>query len=259
LVGGMTRAQLAGYMAENNRAPAMVVVAAGAVEHERIVNLAAQAFADSPPQQTGATEGTQYVGGERREMRDLDQVHLALGFPGVAYGDANYYATQVYATVLGGGMSSRLFQEVRENRGLAYSVFSFSTSYRDGGLFTIYAGTGAELLDRLVPVIGEELHKAALSVSEEELARAQAQLKVGLLMSLESSSARIEQLGRQMLIHGRPLPIEEVIAAVDAVDCAAVRSVAGRLLRSGPPSIAAIGPIGKLENYQRMAARFSAA
>jgi len=255
-VGGMRREQLAGFMARHYRAENLIVAAAGAIEHEKLVALAKAAFGGLAAAGERRAETARYAGGERREERDLEQAHVALAFPAFAFGDPDFHALQVYSTLLGGGMSSRLFQEVRETRGLAYSVFSFTASYVDSGLFTIYAGTGAEQLGELLPVIAEEMGKVVGAVGEDEVARARAQLKAGLLMSLESSSSRAEQLGRQMLIYGRPLDVDELTGAVDAVDAAAVRRVARRVLTGGRPTLAALGPISRLENYDRIAARF---
>ena len=256
-VGGFARETLMDYMAERYRAPRMVAVAAGAIEHRRFVDLIASAFGVLGAGDVRPPAPAHYGGGERRSERDLEQVHLVLGFNGVAYDDPRFFAAQVYSTVLGGGMSSRLFQEVREKRGLAYAVYSFTSSYTDGGTLGIYAGTGSAELATVVPVISEELTKlAAAPVGEAELSRARAQLKAGLMMSLESSMARCEQLGRQMLIFGRPIPAAELLAEIDAVDAAALADFAGGLLEAGPPVLSAIGPLTALESYDTIASRF---
>ncbi len=257
LVKGFGRDTLADYMARHYRAPRMVLAAAGRVDHGALVELAENTLGEFSPDKPRAKVAASYVGGERRERRELEQAHLALGFAGVAFGDPDYYAAQVLSAVLGGGMSSRLFQEVREKRGLAYSVFSFSASYADGGLFGIYAATTENRIAELVPVICEEARKMTAEVNDEETARARAQLKAGLMMAMESSPARCEQLGRQIQIYGRPIPPEEIIARIDAVDAAAVRKLAARILSSSPLALAALGPIGRLEDYQGIAARFA--
>ena len=159
------------------------------------------------------------------------------------------------STVLGGGMSSRLFQEVREKRGLAYSVFSFATSYADGGLFGIYAGTGESHLGELLPVLCDEVAKVATAIDHDELDRAKAQIKASLLMSLESPSSRCEQIARHMLIYGRPLPPDEIIERIDAVDRDAVTGAARRLIEEGSPTITALGPISGLDSYDSIASR----
>jgi predicted Zn-dependent peptidase len=254
-VAGMPRDALAGFMGRHYGAPRMVLVAAGAVEHADIVRLAEATFGGLRGEAADGYLPAQYAGGELRLPRELEQVHFALALPGVAYADPDFYVSQVLSTLAGGGMSSRLFQEVRERRGLCYSVFSFASSYVDGGTFGVYAGTGETEVAELVPVICDELAKIAGDATEEEVARARAQLKAGMLMSLESSSSRTEQLARQLLIYGRPLAVEEIVAKVDAVDAAAVRRVTARLL-AGRPAVAALGPIGRLASYGDIAARF---
>jgi predicted Zn-dependent peptidase len=154
-------------------------------------------------------------------------------------------------------MSSRLFQEIRERRGLAYSVFSFASSYVDGGVFGVYCGTGPDKLQELTPVIADELHKVCNQVSDEEVARARAQIKSGLMMSLESSSSRCERLGRQLLIFGRAIPIDEMVAEIDAITAEDIVRVAGRIFERSRPSLAALGPISDLETYDRVAERFA--
>ena len=255
-VNGFGRATLADYMAEHYRAPRMVLAAAGGVDHEALVELAGEAFGELEPETPSAKEPARYEGGDYREKRELEQLHLAFGFSGVAFADPDFYPAQVLSTVLGGGMSSRLFQEVREKRGLAYSVFSFSSSYVDGGLFGIYAGAGEERAPELVPVICDQVALVAAEANEEETARARAQLKAGLMMAMESSPARCEQLGRQIQVYGRPIPSSEMIAQIDAVDAAAVRKAAARITDSGPLALTAIGPIGRLDNYDKVAAKF---
>ena len=254
-VAGMPRDGLAGFMQRHYQGSRMVLCAAGAVQHEQMTALAGEMFADLPNQPDSPIESAAYSGGDFRDHRQLEQVHLTMAFPGLSYDDDDFYALQVLSTLFGGGMSSRLFQEVRERRGLCYSIFSFASSYVDGGLFGVYAGTGEDELDQLVDVVGEEMLKLSGGVSEEEVDRGRAQLKAGTLMSLESSSARAEQLARQLLIFGRPLPLQELIERIDAVDADAVTRLAARLA-GGRPAIAAMGPIGKLASYDDIAARF---
>lgn len=250
------QAALRGFMANHYLAQSLVVVAAGAVEHDEIVSQAADAFGALKGAANGRPTPARWLGGEVRDRRELEQIHLAFGFDAVSYYDDDFYPLQVLSTLLGGGMSSRLFQEIRERRGLAYSVFSFASSYVDGGLFGVYAGTAPAHVVELVPVVCDEIQRAALDASEEEVMRARTQIKAGLLMSLESSASRIEQLGRQVLIFERPLTTEEVVARIDAVDPAAVKAAAERVIRRGGPAVAAVGPIDGLESYDRLVARF---
>jgi predicted Zn-dependent peptidase len=256
IVGNLSRDAIRGYMREHYSGDRLILCAAGKVDHERIVEQAAKAFVDLPHEGSAPTEKARYVGGDFRQARDLEQVHLVFGFPGVGYADPDYYAATVYSTLLGGGMSSRLFQEIREKRGLVYSIHSFTSSYVDGGLFGIYAGTGETEVAELVPLVCDEVVKAADTVDAEEVRRARAQLKAGILMAREGPSARCEQLAQQLLVYGRPLPMDEIIARVDAVDVEQVAAVARRL-RSGPLTLTALGPIDQVEPYDRIAARLS--
>ena len=236
------------------RAPRMVLVASGRVDHDRFVGLADAAFAGAPAGGDPDHEPARYVGGEAREDRDLEQVQLVLGFEGLSYEDDDFYAASVLSTLFGGGMSSRLFQEVREKRGLVYSIYSFLSCYTDGGLFGVYAGTGSDEVGELVPLLCDEIHKVRERVGDDEVVRARAQLKASILMSMESTSSRCEQLARQLTIFGRPLPPDEIVARIDAVDADGVRRVVQRLTGSRP-TLAALGPIGGLEGFDALAKR----
>ncbi len=256
-IQAMPRENLSRFMASNYHGPRMVLVAAGGVRHDEIVALAETHLSGLQRGGNPAMSPARFAGGEYREDRELEQVHFTMALPGLTYEDEDFYAYQVAATVLGGGMSSRLFQEVREERGLCYSVFAFASSFVDDGLFGVYAGTGPEEVSELVPVLCTEIARLGHDAEEREVARARAQLKAGILMSLESSGARAEQLARQMLIHGRPLPVEELVAKVEAVDVEAVRRVARRLA-GGTPAIAALGPIDGLASYDEIRASLAA-
>ena len=253
-VNGLDRGALWDYLHGHYGPQQMVVAAAGQIEHARFVEMTEAAFVHENFSCNGATDPAAYIGGDRREQRDLEQVHLLLGFDGVGYLDDDYYALSALSTLFGGGMSSRLFQEVREKRGLVYSVYSFHSAFLDGGLFGIYAGTGSGEVRELVPVVCDELAKLTLGVSEEELDRARAQLRASLLMSRESSSSRAEQVAQQLLIYGRPVPVEEVLAKIAAVTVADVGRVAARLMASAP-TVTAIGPLAHLESAEKIAAR----
>jgi predicted Zn-dependent peptidase len=257
-VSAFSRDSLAGYMAQHYSGGAMVLAAAGRIDHAELVALASRHFGALPAGAAAPSVAAEYRGGEARVNRRFEQVHLTLGFPSVSFGDPRYFAAQVMSTVLGDGMSSRLFQEVRENRGLAYSVYSFTAALTDGGLFGIYAGTSPGQADELVGVIAEQVHGLAERVEERELARARAQLRASTLMALESSSSRAEQMARQLLMFGRLIPLDEIVARIDAVTADDVRAAAACLLRDGPPTVAAVGPLRKLPDYDRIAARFAA-
>ena len=254
IVQSLGRDALVGYLDTNYGPGVSILSAAGKVDHDALVALAAERFDHLPGRAVATTERAAYVGGEIRVDRDLEQLHVVLGFRGVAFDDPDFHAMQVFSTLYGGGMSSRLFQEVREKRGLAYSVYSFTSSYFDDGTLGVYAGTGPDEIDEVMPLIVEQLHAVADKLEGAELARARTQLKASLLMSRESTGTRCEQLANHMLVYGRPPSVAEIVAKVDAVDEAAIRRVVARLL-SAPPTLAAIGPTGALEAYDAIKAR----
>jgi predicted Zn-dependent peptidase len=257
IIAALPRQALVDFRAAHYAAPRMVLCAAGKVDHAQLLGMAAPRFAalSAPPR--AALPTALWRGGEYREDDDLEQVHLTLGFPGVSYTDPDFWTANVLATILGGGMSSRLFQEVRERRGLCYAISAWSSSLVDGGNFGVYTGTGAEEVAELVPVLAEELRRAAAATpSSEEMARARAQIRAGLLMALESSSARMDALGSQILTYGRPLPPDEIVARIDSVGAEDVVRV-GRRLLAGTPALAAIGPLRRLESLDRIRARLA--
>jgi len=250
----MPREAIVQFRSSHYLGPRMVLAAAGKVDHDALVALARPVFADLPAA-THAPNGTAaYTGGDYREARPLEQVHFLLGFDGLAFVHPDYYAQSVLTTLLGGGMSSRLFQEVREARGLAYSIYCFTSTFSDGGLFGVYAGTGEELVAEMVSLVCDEVNGVLARLEEEEVARARAQLKAGILMALESTGARCEQLAAQLQVYGRPLPTEEVVAKIEAVDGESVQRVVAQML-SSRPTVAAMGPVGGLEPYEAIAAR----
>lgn len=255
-VGAMTPEILRGHMARNYRAQDMVLSAAGAVDHDALVDLAQEKFGGLGQALPRSLLHASYQGGDNRENKDLEQVHLVMALEGVSYDDPDYYASQLFTTVLGGGMSSRLFQEIREKRGLCYSIYSFSSSFIDTGVAGIYAGTGPNRLGELVPVIIHELQALAGGVNADEVARAGTQLKAGLLMGMESPSALCEQMARHLMVHQRLIPKEELVAKIDSVDVTAVRRYAERLLNKPKIAISALGPITQLESMDKIAARF---
>jgi predicted Zn-dependent peptidase len=244
--------RLRAYLARNYRAPSMVVAAAGAVEHQAVVAEAEKRFGKFVGPEAGAPPPARFGGGTFIEKRDLEQVHIALGLEGVPQRDPSLFSLQAFTNVLGGGMSSRLFQEVREQRGLCYSIYAFHSPYLDTGLFGLYAGTDAIDAPELMRVVVDEIAAAAETVTEEELSRAKAQMKVGLLMALENSGARAEQLARQLFIYGRTVPIEEIVAKVDAVTVESTRAAGRALITRARPAVAALGPSG-LENAAAIA------
>ncbi len=225
----------------------MILCAAGQIRHADFVTLVEDHFGDLPAGQPPQRVNARYTGGDFRQERALDQAHILIGFEAVAFDDPDYYATHIYSTLLGGGMSSRLFQDIREERGLAYSVYSFASSFVDSGLFGVYAGTGETQLAELVPAVASVLHQSLERPDLRELSRARAQLKASLLMGRESTSVRCEQLAQQLLVFGRHLSTDDIVREIDAVDPDRMRAMARRVL-SSVPTVAALGPLSALDD-----------
>jgi len=258
-VSAFTQEHLRTYSNANYRAGGMTFVSSGAVNHDAMVKLVAEKFANLRSGPTPPPLPARYAGGDIRVVEDLEQAHIAYALPGVSVTDLDFYVAQVYVTALGGGMSSRLFQEAREKRGLCYAISAFAQASQDSGTIGIYTGTGETEAAEISAVIAGEMENLAATASEAEVSRAKAQMKSSLLMGLERPGQRAEQIAGQMFSHGRVLSIEELTAKLDAVDAAAVRRFGERVMAAAEPAIAAVGPIGKLESHATFARRFGTA
>jgi predicted Zn-dependent peptidase len=256
IVGRLDQAALRGYLNRHYGPRRIVVAAAGRIEHDRLVDLAGEGFEGMTQDSADAPQPAVYHGGDYREMRDLEQLHFLLGFESLGVLDPDYYALNLLSTLFGGGMSSRLFQEVREKRGLVYAIYAFNSSFLDSGFFGIYAGTGDAQAGELVAVICDEVMKLTQEITEAELARAATQLKASIRMGRESTSTRAEQLAQQIMVHGRPLEVAEILEKIDAVGVADVMRLARRMI-AGTPTVAALGPIGRLDSFERIAERLA--
>ena len=256
-VSGFNRKDLKHFVTEHYGPGQMILAGAGAVDHDQIVAIATELFGAIKPRPTGLIAPAAFTGGERREYKDLEQAHFALAFEAPGYRSEDVYTSQIYATAMGGGMSSRLFQKVREERGLCYSIFAQSGAYEDTGMVTIYAGTSEVEIAELTNLTIDELKRAAEDMTEAEVARARAQMKAGLLMGLESPSSRAERLARLLSIWGRVPEVDEAIARIEAVTTADVRHY-GAAMMSQPGAMALYGPIGKAPDLATIRARLAA-
>lgn len=256
LVNRYGRSDLSAYMSRHYKSANMAVVAAGNLEHDLFVKMVGDQFSTLDTSPDKEKIPATYCGGYNYSGKDLEQVNLLFGFDGISFTDPDYYTSQVLAMVFGGGMSSRLFQEVREKRGLVYSIYAFMVSYGDGGTFGIHAGTGPEQVKQLLPVVADEFHKMTENVTEQEIERGKAQIKAGILMSLENTTSRMEQLGRQQMIYGRHVSREEILAEIESVDANAVKACAARLLKQSKLSIGAVGPLNGLDDYDKISVLF---
>ena len=244
-VNSFDRGMIAGYMGKHYTPARMILSAAGYVDHDAIVKDAERLFGDMPAGKAAAMEPGRYATGRREIIRPSEQAHIVLGFeaPDSRNIEAQFRA-QTAAAVLGGGMSSRLFQEAREERGLCYSIFSYADAFSDAGMMSIYAATSAKEARDLAALALDVMERAAGDVTEAEASRAKAQSKAGLLMALESPMRRAETLARQMVLRGRPFPMDEIAKLIDAVDADAVRGAKRAILDGPAPSAVYLGPEG---------------
>lgn len=235
LVRGFTKDRMIDYMNTHYTADNMVVAAVGRVDHDRFVKMLEQRL-NSINAKANFTEDKQiYVGGSKLECKDIEQTHLVLGFKGASYEDKDYYQYSVLSTIFGGGMSSRLFQEIREKRGLVYTINSFNQVLKHTGVFGIYAGTTPNELNELLPVVVNEIKKLVNDkVTDVELNRAKTQIKASLLMSLESSSTTAEIIARQMLLYNRIIPTEEIVAKIENITKDDLQNIAQKIFSSNP-------------------------
>ena len=256
-IEGFGRDDLTGFVAQNYGPDRMILSAAGAVDHDRLVADAERLFGHLQPLARAAAAPAVWNSRERRETRDLEQVHFALGLAGPSIRDADFYPAQVYTTALGGGMSSRLFQKIREERGLCYSIYAQAGAYDDTGMLTIYAGTSADEIAELATLTIDEMKRSAEDMSEAEIARARAQMKAGLLMGLESPSARAERMARSLAIWGRVPSVEENAAKIEGVTLAEVRAFAERLA-GAEAALALYGPVAAAPALSSLRERLAA-
>jgi predicted Zn-dependent peptidase len=257
-VAGFGKRDFATFVGERYGPDQIILAAAGAVDPERILRAAERLFGHLRAGPRLDVPAARFFGGERREARDLEQVHLAIGFEGPASRAEAAYAAQIYSVVLGGGMSSRLFQELRERRGLCYAIFTQAGAYSDTGSMTLYAGTGGEQIRGLMEITADELRRAAEGLGAAEIARARAQMKAGLLMSLESPSARAERLARMIATWDRVPDVAETIARIDAVTPEDLRAIGEAMIGGAGPALALLGPVEEAPARDALARRLAA-
>lgn len=247
-VQSFTSDQIRGYMERNYTADRMIVVAVGAVDHDEICKQVEERTKGIyPPRAEGRSFPTaRYSGGAFLEKRDLMDAHVLLGFEGRAYHARDFYASQILANILGGGMSSRLFQEVRERHGLCYSIYAFHWGFSDCGIFGVQAATGAEDLQALMPLILNELSKVAEHVDQSEIDRARAQIRAGLLMTHESPAARAGQIARQIMLFGRTIHNDELMERLVNITPERLTDLSERLFFGTKVTLSAVGPIGQM-------------
>ncbi|HYN47111.1 MAG TPA: pitrilysin family protein [Allosphingosinicella sp.] len=239
-IAAIELADLHAWRAERYRAGSLYLVAAGKVDHRALVALAEARFAGLPPGVIDPPQPAHFAGGVRSGGGRADQAHLAIAFAAPAQLDSDYYAARMFADLVGGGASSRLFQAVREERGLAYTIWASLNPYRDAGIFHVYAATARREAAAAAALIGQVVADAAETATQRELDRVRTQAKAGLLMSLESSWGQASYVARQLIVHGRLVESDEVVRALEKVTLEDVRAAGAKML-AGARASATIG------------------
>jgi len=256
IIKSISRDQVEGFMKSFYRPDRMVFSVSGNFQEALVLDLVEKHFNNLPNGQDDHSPKASYKGGEFRQEKELEQVNIILGFEGVDFYSDLYYSTAVYSTVLGSGMSSRLFQEIREKRGLVYSVSSYTSSFSDSGIFGVYAGTGQKEVKELIPVLCDQLNISAKNFTPEELQRAKAQFKASLLMGQESTSRRCRSNASKYLMHSKIISHEEIISKIDAVQLEDLERARLNILKSNI-TLSSIGPVQDLESLDSIKDRFN--
>ena len=258
IVQNMTKQTLFDYVTHFYNPENLVISAAGNVTHEKMMEEVKRLFCDLPAPKKSTYQKADYHGGEHRSDKELEQAHIVLGFQGIKKSDPDYYAATLLSTVMGGGMSSRLFQEVREKHGLVYSVYSAHSGYNDDGQFEIYAGTGADKLPKLIPVICDEVQKISQNLMDvDELNRAKSQLRAGILMGRESMLSRANRQAKHMISFDEEFSLAHLLEKIDIVEPEDIQKMAQRIF-SSRPTLAALGPLDQLESYDEIQKKLAA-
>ena len=257
-VRSFTRADLKQFVAEHYQPSQMILAAAGAVDHDALVARAEQLFGDLVDHSAAVVVPALYRGGEHREIKDLEQAHFTMALETSGYRSDDIYTGQVFSVALGGGMSSRLFQEVREKRGLCYSIYAQIGAYADTGTLTIYSGTSGKDISDLAHICVDELRRVSVDIEDSEVIRARTQMKAGMLMGLESPTARCERLARMVAIWGRVPTLDEIVGKIDAVSSQDVADYGQKLCAAGKPSMALYGPVSAAPSLEALAAQLTA-
>ncbi|MDQ3077743.1 MAG: insulinase family protein [Pseudomonadota bacterium] len=239
-IRAISRTDCLDWLATQYRPERLVIAAAGKVDPQHILLLAEALFGDLDPVSPPAIDPACFQGGIRADKRSSEQTHLAFAYPGLAASDPTAPALSLFAQAVGGGMSSRLFQELREDRGLAYSIYAWTQGYAETGLFAVNLSTDKGRAAEAMALARDTVERAADDLTEAEIKRARAQVEAGLLMALETPQGRADSIARSIEIFGRIMTLDEMLAELRAVDAAAARA-AGQAMLAGPRAMASIG------------------
>lgn len=257
IIAAMSRDTLMNYVRQNYGPKNLIISAAGPIDHDSFVQKIEKLFGNLPEGAENDFAPASYKPAVSLFEKPTEQSHIVLGFKGIQRVHPQYSAMRLLSAILGGGMSSRLFQEVREKRGLVYSIYSFHDAFRDDGLFGIYAGTGPEHLEELMPVVIDEAKSMTDHIKPAELARVKAQIKAGILMSREKIMTRADQQARHMIHFGTPFEVKTMVEKIDAVTADDITTLASQVF-SSEPTLAAIGPLGQLMSMDEIKAKIAA-
>ncbi|MEM8834118.1 MAG: pitrilysin family protein [Pseudomonadota bacterium] len=258
IIQSMGKTTLSDYVSRLYTSENLVLSAAGNCDHDQIVAWAQQYFASLLPANDTSLQQAKYKGGYRYETKDLEQAHVVLGFQGIEKTNPNYYTAVLLSTLLGGGMSSRLFQNVREKHGLAYSVYSSHSAFKDDGQFEIYAGTGPNQVTKLIPVVIDELHKIMeKDCTETELERAKAQLKSSIVMGQESMLSRANRQAKYLMNFDKAVDINQLIALIRQTSMQDVEAMAKQIF-SATPTVSILGPNASVPTYDDIQEKLAA-
>lgn len=230
----------------------IAIVASGAIKEQELLSYVQKYFNALGNDKVQEVEAPKYSSGDFRKSKDLEQINLVFGFDGLSYMHEDYYTSQILAMVLGSGMSSRLFQEVRENLGLAYSIYAFNYAHHDSGLFAIYAGTTPEKTNELLKATCQEINKVCHTITDKELDRVRAQFEASLLMAKESSNSRSQRIGSEILGRGRLIDDQEVLDKIMSVKKSDVSDLATKIFTGSKPAFSAIGKVEDIVSYDEI-------
>ncbi len=256
IIQNIERKKIIDFMEHNYHPNKMIVSAAGNINHDELVEKISKSMINLPKGNLVERKKASYKGGEYREEKELEQIHLTLGFEGLDFYDENFYALKIYTAIMGAGMSSRLFQEIREKRGLVYSIYASSPSFSDTGTFQVVAGTGAEEIKELLPVLCDELANAPKNLTEKEIEKSKTQLKTSILMSKESTMSNAANSVHQISTFGKLIEVNEIIDKIDNVTKNSIEKIANKII-SSKPTISSIGPIKQLESLEKIEKRLN--
>ena len=255
-VRSITSERLLNYMHTQYTTDRLIISVSGDIDPQTFLELCEKSFTGFSSAKNKAAEPAHYVGGEIRQAKKNDQINLLLGFEGCSYTSPDYYTAALLASVFGGGMSSRLFQEIREKRGLVYTIYAFNSPETDSGTFGIYAGTGEKEVVELLPVLCDEINRLPDTLDDVEITRAKNRAKARILMRAENWSTHAESNATDMVIYNRVVPDNETIERIEAVTRDDLSALAKRIF-AGRPTLASLGPVQHVMSYDEVLKRLN--